>query len=114
MHDRQAQAPLVNEELLTLSQAARLPALRNAGRGGRPPSPGRMARWSIDGIRLSDGRRAVLQSVRMPSGQRMVTAGWIAAFIESLNAAGPSPIAAAAAARLSHVRAECELDAAGI
>jgi len=44
----------------------------------------------------------------------MTTRSAVARFVADLNRTGPAPIAEADAVRLAHVRAEAELDAAGI
>ena len=105
----------VDDELLTLGQASRLPCFREIGRRGRAPSTGRMARWCVEGMRAASGKRVTLAHTRF-GGRILVTRQAIAAFIEQLNDRGPvaAPVTQAQAARLAHTKAEAELDSVGI
>jgi hypothetical protein len=101
------------EELISLNQVRNLPALRRAGRGDRRADPATIHRWCRDGVLTRDHRRVRLESIRL-GGKRMTTRSAVARFLADLNRTGPAPIAEVDAVRLAHLRAEAELDTAGI
>jgi hypothetical protein len=58
---------LLNETLLTLSQAARrLPPFR----AGRPVNPATLTRWILSGAKAPNGTVVRLEAIKTPSGWR--------------------------------------------
>ena len=100
-------------ELMPLNAARNLPALKQAGRGGRRPDPATLHRWSTVGVKVG-GQRIKLETVRIGGGPRQTNGAAVSRFVMRLNQAGPAPIREADAPRVAHEHAEAELAAAGI
>jgi hypothetical protein len=100
------------EPLLSLRAAAAHPALC---RDGRKPHVNTLIRWVKRGARAGDGRRVVLETVRVPGGICTSDAA-VDRFIAALNAGeNPDRPGTMNASRLRAVAsAERELAAAGI
>jgi hypothetical protein len=78
-----------NETLLTLAEAARLPAFRRAG---RPAHISTLWRWRSRGARAVDGSRVQLETLRVPGGIRTSTEA-VDRFLQRLNAdPGAEPV----------------------
>jgi hypothetical protein len=81
-------ARLIAEGLIGLPAAARI---FPPGRADRPTSPATVWRWCRRGVRLPDGRVAVLEHTRV--GGRWVTSKLaVARFLALLASAHPSPV----------------------
>ena len=107
------------EQGISFGKAAKMfPPLRE----GRPVSPSTIWRWARDGARLRDGRRFVLESIRVGS-RHMTTVEAVRRFLAAMNggdaaggvAGGASPTKGGLADRKAVLaREERELAAMGV
>jgi hypothetical protein len=105
---------LRNETLLTPTQAARHPALRNPN--GRPAHLAKIYRLFQNGALAADGTRVTLEKVRCPGGWRTSVEA-IERLVERLTVGGglaAAPAVTLAGARRRQRQVDEELDRLGI
>ena len=100
---------LEHETVLPLAQAHRHPLLQHGRRPGKSISRGTLERWRTRGVIGADGRRVVLQTMRL-GGARITTIQAVARFLAAVNGAPAAGATTPWQIRRDHAQAEAELD----